>query len=155
LDEKTGIVDMRMHPSDPNTLIVAAWERLRDLYDEHDGGGLPEGIDSYDPIVKWGPKAGLYKTTDGGKNWKRLEKGLPTSNFGRVGLDWNYRKNPNVVFAIIDCADIGKGPSRDVVLASAVGIQLAETPVARGMEMTSITPQSPAATAGLRNGDIL
>src|SRR5262245_37130895 len=27
LDEHTGIIDMRMHPRDPDTLIVAAWDR--------------------------------------------------------------------------------------------------------------------------------
>src|SRR5437762_4511532 len=31
-DDKTGILDMRMHPSEPDTLIVATWERQRDPF---------------------------------------------------------------------------------------------------------------------------
>ena len=29
IDDKTGIIDVQMKPDDPNTLIVAAWERLQ------------------------------------------------------------------------------------------------------------------------------
>ena len=55
-----------------------------------------------------GPAAGIYKTTDGGKSFKKLTKGLPTCKIGRVGLDY-FRKDPNVVFAIVDCEKIGMG----------------------------------------------
>ena len=48
----------------------------------------PEGYDGYDPMMKWGPKAGIYKTTDGGRKFTKLTNGLPTSKFGRVGLDF-------------------------------------------------------------------
>src|SRR5262249_9107250 len=33
VDDKTGVIDLRMHPTDPETLIVATYERLRDVYD--------------------------------------------------------------------------------------------------------------------------
>src|SRR5205085_1009056 len=92
LDEKTGIIDMRMHPNDPNTLLVAAWDRWRDIYDVGE------------PARRYGPKAGMYKTTDGGKSWKKITAGLPTTQFGRIGFDWNYRKDPNVVFAIVEAS---------------------------------------------------
>ena len=98
-DDKTGVMEARMHPTDPETLLVCMYERKRGIYDEND------------PIKKFGPDAaGLYKTTDGGKNFKKLTKGLPTSEIGRLGLDF-YRKNPNEVFMIMECADIGKGPA--------------------------------------------
>ena len=60
------------------------------------------------PIVKYGKGGGLYKTTDGGKNWKKLDKGLPNVATGRIGLDY-YRKDPNVVFAVIDSEKSGTG----------------------------------------------
>ena len=97
VDDKTGVIDMRMHPTDPETLLVATYERERDLYDTND------------PSKKWGPGGGLYRTTDGGKTFKKLNQGLPTSQLGRIGLDW-YRKDPNVVFAIIESEKIGMGP---------------------------------------------
>jgi photosystem II stability/assembly factor-like uncharacterized protein len=33
VDDRTGIIEMQMHPTDPNTLIATAWERLRDGFD--------------------------------------------------------------------------------------------------------------------------
>ncbi len=108
LDDKTGVIDLVMHPKDPDTLLVATWERQRDGYDSHPGGGLPDGYDGYDPIVKWGPGAGIFKTTDGGRHWHRITNGLPASYLGRIGLDY-YRKDPKTVFAVIDCERIGMG----------------------------------------------
>src|SRR5262249_11547751 len=108
-DDRTGVIDIAMNPADPETLIVALWERRRDGFDSHRGTPpVAEGYDAYDPVMKWGESAGLYKTTDGGKTWKRLENGLPSNKFGRCDLDW-WRKDPNVVYAIIDCERIGMG----------------------------------------------
>ncbi len=109
VDDKTGVIDMRMSPADPETLLVATWERQRDGYDSHRGEPpLENGYDAYDPIKKWGPGSGIYKTTDGGKSLHKVTAGLPSSPMGRIGLDY-YAKDPRVVFAIIDCREIGKG----------------------------------------------
>ena len=82
---------------------------MRDGFDSHRGEpALQDGYDAYDPIKKWGPGGAIYKTTDGGKTFRKLTKGLPTCQLGRIGLDYS-RKNPNVVFAIIDCEKIGMG----------------------------------------------
>src|SRR5439155_22523999 len=90
-------------------LIVAMWERQRDEFDSHPG--LPpvaDGYDRYDPIKKWGPGSGLYRTLDGGLTFKKLTRGLPTNDLGRVGLDWSL-KDPRNVYAVVDCARIGMG----------------------------------------------
>src|SRR5437588_190547 len=107
-DDKTGVIDMAMHPTQPDTLWVAMWERARDGHDSWPGGnqGWADGYDGYDAIKEWGPTAGIYKTTDAGEDWKKLTKGLPTNQFGRVGLDV-YRKDPNVLYAVVDCEKIG------------------------------------------------
>jgi S1-C subfamily serine protease/photosystem II stability/assembly factor-like uncharacterized protein len=151
IDDRTGIIEMQMSPADPETLIVTAWERLRDGFDSWPGNEIPipEGYGGYDPIRKWGPGSGLYKTTDGGKNWKKLTKGLPTSQMGRIGIDW-YRKDPNVLFAVIDCENIGKGPAPLSVLWGAVG-ENRENQVT----VTQVYANSPAAKAGLKVGDII
>lgn len=150
LDERTGVIEMIMHPTDPETMIVGMWDRLRDEFDSWPGSvAKPEGIDGYDPIRKWGPKAGLYKTSDGGKNWKKLTAGLPTGMTGRIGLDWQS-KSPNVIFAIIDCEDIGKGPKPHAAFLGLVGEDRDGSPV-----ITQVMPGSPAAKQGFKVGDVL
>lgn len=152
-DDKTGVIDMLMHPNDPETLLVAMWERKRDGFDATVGITPADGYDGYDPIVKWGPHAGIYKTTDGGKNFKKLAKGLPTNAFGRVGLDV-YRKNPNTVFAIIDCEKIGMGTPPPTGTGQAyLGMFGEETD--KGMKATRFVDDSPAAKAGIKENDIV
>lgn len=150
LDERTGVIDMIMHPSDPETLIVAMWDRLRDGFDSWPGTvEKPDGIDGYDPIRKWGPKAGLYKTTDGGSNWKKLTAGLPQGMTGRVGLDWQLN-SPHTIYAVIDCEDIGKGPKPFDAFLGLVGTNSDGKSV-----VTQVMPKSPAAEAGAQVGDVL
>jgi photosystem II stability/assembly factor-like uncharacterized protein len=150
IDDKTGVIDIAMHPADPETLLIATWERQRDEFDSHRGEPpLQDGYDAYDPIKKWGPGSGIFKTTDGGKTWNKLTKGLPTSHLGRVGLDY-YRKDPNVIFAIIDCAKIGMGnpPSRVYL-----GVQGEDG--GGGAKLTQIGEDSPASKAELKTGDVI
>lgn len=151
VDDKTGVIDMVMHPTEPNTLLVATWERQRDEFDSHRGEPLKDGYDAYDPVKKWGPGSGIWKTTDGGKSFQKLTKGLPSSNLGRVGLDY-YRKNPSTIFAIIDCEKIGMG--RGAQSQVFLGIQ-GETDKAGGVRLSQVTENSPAAKAGLKSGDVI
>ena len=89
VDDRAGVIDMAMHPENPKVIVAALWDRLRDGYDSWPGNEpKPEGIDGYDPIRKWGPGGGLYRTDDGGKTWTKLTAGLPTGMTGRIGLDW-------------------------------------------------------------------
>jgi photosystem II stability/assembly factor-like uncharacterized protein len=153
VDDKTGVIDMIMKPGDPETLIVATWERQRDGFDSHRGEpAVVDGYDAYDPIKKWGPGSGLHKTTDGGKTFKKLTNGLPASHLGRVGLDW-YRKDPNVVYAVIDCAEIGKGSSPPP--AAFLGIQGQDSDSPVGAKITQVVANTPAEKAGLKANDIV
>src|SRR5262245_21048794 len=74
LDEDTGCVDLAMSPADPRTLLAAAYCVRRDGF----AGG--------NPATQFGPKPGIYRTTDGGQKWARLSKGLPSRPMGRIGL---------------------------------------------------------------------
>ncbi|HSA97161.1 MAG TPA: hypothetical protein VLJ16_13990, partial [Acidobacteriota bacterium] len=84
-DGKTGAIDLVMHPTDPETLYVAFWQRLR----------VPWRFDS------GGPNSGIFKTTDGGATWTKLTQGLPGGELGRIGLAIS-RSNPNVLAAIVE-----------------------------------------------------
>jgi photosystem II stability/assembly factor-like uncharacterized protein len=142
VDDKTGVADMRMHPNDPETLIVATYERQRDLYDAND------------PSKKWGPGAGLHRTTDGGKTFKKLTKGLPTCALGRMGLDW-YRKDPNVVYLILESEKIGMGPPPKQAPAGNGYLGMAGETREDKTVVTRVIDDGPADKAGLKTDDVV
>ncbi len=84
-DGKTGCTEIKMDPIDPEVLYAAFWQRLRRPY-RFDSGG---------------PNSRLFKSTDGGKSWRKLTKGLPEGDIGRIGVDI-YRKNPEIIMAIVE-----------------------------------------------------
>ncbi|MGB7283719.1 MAG: hypothetical protein WBE13_15745 [Candidatus Acidiferrum sp.] len=99
INDDTGVSDIAMDPESPDTLYAAAYERRRTPFG-FDGGG---------------PGSAIYKTVDGGATWKKLTKGLPYENggdTGRIGLDI-YRKDPNIVYAIVQHEHGGTYRSED------------------------------------------
>ncbi|HXV85416.1 MAG TPA: hypothetical protein VD793_01900 [Gemmatimonadales bacterium] len=70
VDSLTGFVDLVMDPADPNTLVAAAYQRLRRAWGFNGGG----------------PGSGIFKTTDGGRTWRRIQAGIPPGDIGRIGL---------------------------------------------------------------------
>jgi photosystem II stability/assembly factor-like uncharacterized protein len=99
INADTGVVDLAMDPRDSNTLYAAAYEMRRDGF----AGG--------DPGKQWGPGSGIYKTTDGGRNWKKLSQGLPRGDLGRIGLAV-AASNPAVIYAVVQTpttAPVGTG----------------------------------------------
>ena len=136
VDDKTGVIEITMHPSDPETMLVAMWERQRDSYDTND------------PAKRWGPGSGLFKTTDGGKRFRKVTKGLPAVDVGRIGIDY-YLQNPNIVYLVLDSKIIGKEPEN----APYLGITGADADA--GARLTRIVKEGPAAKAGLKVGDIV
>lgn len=140
VDDKTGVIDIQMHPGEPETLLVATYVRARDLYDTND------------PSTKFGPGAGIHKTTDGGKTWVRVTKGLPTNALGRVGLSY-YRKDPKVVYAIVESEKIGTGPpqpEQSNVYAGLMGGDDAEKAL-----IAEVVADGPAAKGGMQVGDVV
>src|SRR3990172_3067729 len=91
IDEDTGFVDVAMDPESPDTLYAASYQRRRTGFGFNGGG----------------PGSGLWKTTDGGATWTRLTKGLPTDgDVGRIGVSV-YRRDPRIIYAIVEHAKEG------------------------------------------------
>jgi len=152
LDDKTGAIDIAMHPTNPDTLLVAAWERERDEFDSFRGDArskTPGGTDEYAPSKVHAAGSAIFKTTDGGKSFTKIGKGLPTVKLGRIGLDWSS-KDPKVAFAIVDTEKAGTGKQAPRVL---VGMQSETSKGA--VQVTSVTADAPAGKAGIKEGDII
>ena len=88
INDRVGVVDLVMNRDNPDILYAATYEKYRYPWTFEEGG----------------PESGIYKTTDGGRTWKRLTNGLPGGKIGRIGLDI-YRRNPNILYAIIENAN--------------------------------------------------
>ena len=136
VDEDTGVIDVQMNPSDPYSLLVATYQRRRDA------------TDANSPVVKWGDGSGIYRTTDGGETFEKITNGLPNAKLGRIGLDY-YRKDPNIVYAVVESEKIGKEPED----AAYFGIRGEDADA--GARITEVTEESPAETAELKVGDII
>ncbi len=61
-DEYTSGNDVRIDPSNPNTIYAALWQQQQGFYENGAFGGTDGGI---------------FKSTDGGSTWKQLTGGLP------------------------------------------------------------------------------
>ncbi len=86
----TGATDLTMDPSNPRILYAAMWHHGRKPWFIKSGG---EG-------------GGIYKSTDAGDSWEKLEGGLPTL-VGKIGVDVSDSQ-PSRVYAIIE-AEPGQG----------------------------------------------
>ncbi|HEY8503277.1 MAG TPA: PDZ domain-containing protein [Gemmataceae bacterium] len=151
VDENTGVIDIAMDPSDPETLLVAMWERRRDEFDSFLGARPPDGVETYGPVVTHSDKSGIYRTTDGGKTFQKITEGLPSCKLGRIGLDF-YRKDPKIVYAVVDSEKHGMGdPQPDVYM----GISGEDSREPRGARVVRVTEGGPSEKAGLREGEVV
>jgi photosystem II stability/assembly factor-like uncharacterized protein len=96
ISEHTGFVDIAMDPKDPDVLYASAYQRERRAYSFLGGG----------------PEGGIYKTSDGGANWRKLTEGLPQGDVGRVGLSIS-RSHPETIYALVQARDAGVYRSDD------------------------------------------
>ncbi len=85
VNENTGCIDLDIHPGQSNILFAAMWEFRRKPWFFTSGG----------------KGSGLFKSVDGGKTWKKLQKGLPKGELGRIALDIAPSK-PEIVYALVE-----------------------------------------------------
>ncbi len=88
VDENTGAVQVTLDPKNPQIVYATMWAGRQ--------GPWENGA--------WnGAASGLYKSTDGGKTWLQLKKGLPTTEQGlsRIGFAI-AQSNPNRLYATVE-----------------------------------------------------
>ncbi len=92
IDDDTGVTDLEIDPRDPDVLYAASYQRRRHIWSFLGGG----------------PGSGIHKSTDGGKSWRRIERGLPKGDMGKIGLAVSPA-NPDVVYATIEADEKERG----------------------------------------------
>ena len=80
VDENTGCFEIAMNMDNPRILFAGMWPVVIKTWGRESGG----------------PNGGVWRSTDGGSTWERLEKGLPKPPIGKVGIAI-APTNPDVV----------------------------------------------------------
>jgi photosystem II stability/assembly factor-like uncharacterized protein len=93
-DEYTSGNDVRIDPSDPNTVYATLWQQQQSFIEGQGFGGAGNGI---------------FKSTDGGATWKQLTEGLPSIIQANIAL---APSNPRRLYATIaGTSPSGRGPA--------------------------------------------
>lgn len=93
INHNTGCIQVEFDPTNPSVLFADMWE--------HQDGPWENASFS-------GTNSGLYKSTDGGSTWRKLEKGLPTAQqgLGRIGVGISP-SNSSRMYATVDARENG------------------------------------------------
>lgn len=84
VDDKTGCAELSMDMNNPLILYAAMWEHGRQPW----------------KVISGGPGSGLYKSTDGGEHWEKMQDGLP-KEMGKMSISV-CRSNSDKVYALIE-----------------------------------------------------
>jgi photosystem II stability/assembly factor-like uncharacterized protein len=96
VNDGTGCADLAMHPTNPNILYAAMWDFQRKPYTFRSGG----------------PGSSLYRTTDGGKSWNKVDVASDMGELGRIAVAFSPI-SPNIIYALIESKKTGLYRSTD------------------------------------------
>ncbi|HXQ97308.1 MAG TPA: hypothetical protein VN774_02610 [Candidatus Limnocylindrales bacterium] len=96
VDDTTGACDLVMDPANPMVLYAGMWQYKRFPWILESGGA----------------SSGLYRTTDGGENWRKLSAGLPSAPTGRSAIAI-APSDPSHIYALVESKNGVLWESRD------------------------------------------
>ncbi len=86
INDSTGIIDMTIHPKNPNLVWACAWERARKA----------------NQFKESGESSGLYFSDNGGETWIKIQQDLPQGKqVGRMGIAIS-ESNPDILYLVLD-----------------------------------------------------
>lgn len=88
ISENTGVTDLVYDPRNPDVMYAASYQRRRHVW----------------TLINGGPETAIYKSTNAGTTWNKIETGLPKGDVGRIGLAISP-VNPDVLYAIIEAQE--------------------------------------------------
>lgn len=84
--DSTGVIDLVIHPENPDKLWATTWQRFRQAWNFREGG----------------KGSAIYISNDGGETWQKSMQGFPEGDFvGRIGMDVS-QSNPDILYAFLD-----------------------------------------------------
>lgn len=92
IDENTGASDLDFDPRNPDVVYATTWSFRRYPW-------------SFDSGFTGG--SGVYKSTDGGRNWSKIQNGLPDEKLGRMAIAV-APTNGDVVYLSVECKSAAK-----------------------------------------------
>jgi photosystem II stability/assembly factor-like uncharacterized protein len=95
-NEKTGCADVALDPKNPETVYASMWQFRRTPWSFSSGG----------------PGSALYKSTDGGKTWKKIQNGFEPGELGRICIAISPT-DPKHVYAIAESKNTALYDSKD------------------------------------------
>lgn len=85
ISDNTGVSEVFMDLKNPEILYASAYQRRRHVH----------------TLINGGPESMIYKSEDGGKNWRKINTGLPSGDKGRIGLAVSP-VNSDYLYAIVE-----------------------------------------------------
>lgn len=92
ISENTGVNNVIIDSNNPDIMYATSEQRRRHVHTKIGGG----------------PESAVYKSTDGGENWHKIMKGLPTAHIGGMGIAISPA-NTDVIYLIVEAADNQSG----------------------------------------------
>ena len=92
VSEHTGFNEIHFDPRDPDVIYATAHQRRRHVF----------------TYISGGPESAIYKSTDGGKTFNKVESGLPKGDVGRIALAIEPQ-NPDVLYAMVEATEKTEG----------------------------------------------
>lgn len=85
ISEHTGVSEILLDPRDPDVIYAVAHQRRRHVW----------------TLVGGGPESAIYKSTDAGKTWNKIIRGLPSGDLGRISIAISPA-DPEYMYAIVE-----------------------------------------------------
>ena len=92
ISENTGVNNVIIDPNNPHIMYATSEQRRRHVHTKIGGG----------------PESAVYKSEDGGQNWRKIMKGLPSGDIGGMGIAISPI-NSDYVYIIMQAAGKSSG----------------------------------------------
>ncbi len=88
ISEHTGVNEVWIDSRNPDVLYASSYQRRRRVW----------------TLINGGPESTIFKSSDAGETWRKVDKGLPEEDKGKIGLAVSPA-DPDVLYAIVESLD--------------------------------------------------